>query len=209
MVHDAVTPRVLARPTPPHRLTLALMPANAEIVSIDAFNDTDSGAPVLAIAYFRKAANPQKGMLGTCWLNIYALPPGTSLASLCEGERRSEQHASSGDKWLDTLSAFFGTANVVQNISLPYTPFCMTHTPIKVGERVTMALLVSGSDRNVHVFAPTSAPTTTARSSPFKSKHKEVLPGGTVLVKRSHHPPLVYHPFPELLHLPSPVVSLR
>lgn len=107
------------------RIQFTYIPAEAEIVSIDAFNRRQYGEGlVIGICFIKDA----EGSKPSQFLNIYtATEPG-------------------GDFHLDSI------ANGCRDHSLPYFPYQLFHADLFVDGIHEVAFLLSGSDQSVHLF---------------------------------------------------------
>ena len=107
------------------RIQFTYIPADAEIVSIDAFNRRQYGEGlVIGICFIKDA----EGSKPTQFLNIYtATEPG-------------------GEFNLNSI------ANGCRDHSLPYFPYQLYHADLFVDGIHEVAFLLSGSDQSVHLF---------------------------------------------------------
>lgn len=107
------------------RIQFTYIPAEAEIVSIDAFNRRHYGEGlVIGICFIKDA----EGSKPSQFLNIYtATEPG-------------------GEFNLDSI------ANGCRDHSLPYFPYQLFHSDLFVDGIHEVAFLLSGSDQSVHLF---------------------------------------------------------
>jgi len=107
------------------RIQFTYIPAEAEIVSIDAFNRRQYGEGlVIGICFIKDA----EGSKPSQFLNIYtATEPG-------------------GEFNLDSI------ANGCRDHSLPYFPYQLFHADLFVDGIHEVAFLLSGSDQSVHLF---------------------------------------------------------